>query len=184
MPKHCSKSEVPNWYVITGGPSSGKTTILDELTRLGFTTFPDAARVLIDKEIKKGKSIKEIRKNEADFQRRVLKIKIEAEKKAPKDKVIFFDRGIPCSIAYYQTCGLDPKEILKACPENRYKKVFFLEQLPVKKDYARTEDEKAIKDLNMILQKSYQDLGYKLINIPVAPKEVRVRKILEEIKNA
>ena len=33
MPKNFSKS---NWYVITGGPSSGKTTILKKLKKLGY----------------------------------------------------------------------------------------------------------------------------------------------------
>jgi predicted ATPase len=27
-----------NWYVITGGPSSGKSTVIQELKDLGYTT--------------------------------------------------------------------------------------------------------------------------------------------------
>lgn len=184
MPKHYLKSEIPDWYVITGGPSSGKTTIVNELAKMGFITFPDAARVLIDKEIKKGRLIEEIRKNEANFQKRILKTKIKTEEKAPKNKIIFFDNAIPCSIAYYKSCGLDPKEALRFCQKGRYKKVFFLEQFPFEKDYARTEDDIIVKKLNKFLKECYENLGYKLISIPIMSKERRVQRILKEIKKS
>lgn len=179
MPKNFSES---NWYVVTGGPSSGKTTVLTELKKLGYIIYPEAARVFIEGEMAKGKSLKEIRGNETRFQRKVLKIKIEAEKTAPKDRIVFFDRAIPDSTAYFKICGLDPKEVLKICRRNVYRKVFFLQQLPFKNDYARTEDEKTIKKLNKLLKESYQKLGYKVINVPVMSVQERVKKILAEIK--
>ncbi len=139
MPKF-KKINSSNWYVITGGPSSGKTTVLNELAKLGYLIYPEAARVFIDEEMAKGKTLKEIRGNETEFQKQVLKIKIKVEKEAPKDKIIFFDRAIPDSIAYYQICGLDSKEVLKFCQRKVYRKIFFLEQLPFDQDYARVED--------------------------------------------
>ncbi len=174
--------KIPNWYVITGGPSSGKTTVLNELAKLGYLIYPEAARVFIDREMAKGKSLREIRGNEADFQKRVLKIKIRVEKEAPKDKIVFFDRAIPDSIAYYQICGLDPKEVLKFCQRKTYRKIFFLEQLPFNQDYARVEDGKTVKKLNKLLKKSYQNLGYEVVTIPVMPIRERVKRILNEIK--
>jgi len=178
MPKNYSKS---NWYVITGGPSSGKTTVLRALKKTGYITCPEVARTFIDEEINKGKSLKEIRKNEAEFQRKVLEAKIKIEKTAPKDKIIFFDRAIPDSIAYYQICGLDLKEVLKLCKRKFYKKIFFLEQLTFEKDYARIEDGRTIRKLNKLLKKTYKSLGYKIIDIPVASIKERVQKILKEM---
>ena len=172
-----------NWYVITGGPSSGKTTVLKELEKMGYIVYPEAARVFIDKEMAKGKSLKEIRGDEAEFQRKVLKIKVEVEKAAPKDKVVFFDRAIPDSIAYYQISGLDSKEVLKFCQKKIYRKIFFLEQLPFDQDYARVEDGKTIKKLNKLLKESYKNLGYEIIEIPAISVQNRVKKILTEIKN-
>lgn len=171
----------PNWYVITGGPSSGKTTVLKELSKLGYLIYPEAARVFIDQEIAKGKSLKEIRGDEAQFQKKVLEIKIETEKAAPKDKIVFFDRAIPDSIAYYQICGLNPKEILKFCQGKSYRKIFLFEQLPFENDYARVEDSKTIEKLNRLLKESYENLGYEVINIPALSVEERVQKILSEI---
>ncbi|PIS15984.1 hypothetical protein COT62_00785 [Candidatus Roizmanbacteria bacterium CG09_land_8_20_14_0_10_41_9] len=56
-----------NWYVITGAPSAGKTTLLKELEKKGYTVIYEAARIIIDREMKKGKKLSEIRKNELEF---------------------------------------------------------------------------------------------------------------------
>jgi predicted ATPase len=182
MKKRGSKIKVPKWYVITGGPSSGKTTVIEELAKLGYITFPEAARILIDQEIAEGKSIEEIRANEIEFQKRVFRLNLKILKKAPRDKVVFFDRALPDSIAYYRICGLDPKEILKHCKRKIYKKVFFLEQLPLKRDYARIENGKTVKKLNKLLKKTYRSLGYEVITVPKMSVKKRVQKILKEIK--
>ena len=172
---------VPDWYVLTGGPSSGKTTILKKLAKLGFLVYPEAARVLIDREIAQGKSLTGIRSAEERFQREVLRMKKEIEEAAPKDKIVFFDRAIPDSIAYYQISGMDIKEVLEFCGKWIYKKIFFFEQLPFIQDYARTEDKETIEKLNKLLQTSYEGLGYKVISIPKMSVEKRLQKILEEI---
>jgi predicted ATPase len=59
----------------------------------------------------------------------------------PKEDLIFFERGLPDSIAYYEFCGIDPKPVVKICEKIRYKGVFLLESLPYKRDYARVESE-------------------------------------------
>jgi predicted ATPase len=169
------------WYVITGTASTGKTTLVNSLTKLNYLTVPEAARVLIDEEIKKGKTIEEIRKNEAEFQRKVLDIKINVEKNLPKDRIVFFDRGIPDSIAYYQICGLDIAGLLKLCKKNMYRKIFMLEQLPIEKDYARVEDTETINKIQILLRKAYSDLGYEIIDIPAMTVEKRLKMILSNI---
>jgi len=175
------KQITPNWYVITGGPSSGKTTVINELTKLGYLAAPDVARGYISQEIANGRSLKEIRGNEAEFQRKVVKMKIEREKKIPKNKIMFLDNAVPCSVAYYQICGLNPQEVIPLCRKNQYQKIFFLEQLPMEKDYARIENAKTIKKLNKLLKEEYENLGYKMINIPATSTKERIQKILAEV---
>jgi len=110
-------------------------------------------------------------------------MKIEIEKSAPKDEIVFFDRAIPDSIAYYQICGLNPKEVLKFCKKQKYKKVFFLESLPFKKDYARIENKDTVKKLNKLLKETYKKLKYKVIEIPAMSVKKRLNKILKEIES-
>lgn len=169
------------WYVITGGPCSGKTTMINELSKLGYHTVPELARVLIDREIKNGNPLEEIRRDESEFQKRVLLLKIEIENKVPKKKIVFFDRAIPDSIAYYKILGINPKNLIKTCKRKKYRKVFFLEQLPFEKDYARTENTEDANKLSKLLFECYSELGYEIVKIPVLPVKNRLKIILSHV---
>ena len=115
------------WYVIAGGPSSGKTKIIERLASLGYVTVPEIPRLLIDTEISKGKTIKEVRVNEAEFQKKVFQIRTETENKIPSEQITFFDGGgIPSCIAYYQSCGLDPTPVIEEDKKRKYKEDFLL----------------------------------------------------------
>ncbi len=171
-----------NWYIITGGPSSGKTKVIEYLAFLGYSVIPEAARVLIDIEKSKGKSIKEIRSNEVEFQKKVFGMKIEIENRIPPDQITFFDRGIPDTIAYDKICGLNEGHAISASQKRKYKGIFLLEQVLFENDYGRTEDEKFANNLSGLLYKSYLDLGYNIIKIPVIPIDERAEFILRNIE--
>jgi predicted ATPase len=171
----------PRWYVITGGPSSGKTTIISRLSKMGYQTIPESARLLIDRGIREGKKLEDIRIDEKEFQLKVLEMKIKLENELSKDRIVFIDRGIPDTIAYFQLYGFNVKEVLKTCQEKRYKKVFFLEPLHFEKDYARIEDEEIAKKLNELLKNAYLGLGYEVISVPKISIEERIEFILSNL---
>ena len=172
------------WYVITGGPSSGKTSVINELKKLGYTTIPEAARLIIDREMRKGKSIEEIRRNEVKFQLKVWRLKLFLEQRAPRNEILFLDRGLPDSIAYFKLLKFKEDEIgeiIETCKRRKYEKVFFLEQLPFEKDYARTEDEVTAKKLSELIFDVYSNLGYEVIKVPRESVRKRVELILSHI---
>jgi len=166
------------WYVITGIPSSGKTTVLEHLGKAGYRTVPEAARVLIDEGVAQGITVAEIRSNEGDFQRRVTNLKLKTEAELPLDEVIFLDRAMPDSIAYYQLCGLDPEEARAVCYRDLYRKVFLMKPITFDGDYARTESPDAIARLAGLLRDAYEQLGYEIVVVPAVSVEDRVRFIL------
>lgn len=168
-----------NWYVITGGPSSGKSTTIKYLAYIGYHVVREAAREIIDEEMKKGKMLEEIRSDESAFQRIVLARKIETEKRIPPEQITFFDRGMPDSIAYYKINGDSLDSVLEASKERKYKNIFFLEQVLFEKDYARTEDEKTAEKISNLLYESYAGLGYSVIMVPKMPVSERVELILK-----
>ncbi|MEM5794016.1 MAG: AAA family ATPase [Candidatus Aenigmatarchaeota archaeon] len=69
--------EVPSWYVITGEPSSGKTTILKKLEELGYFVVPETARILIDKYIKKRYTSTKIKKKRKSISKTSFKVEIK-----------------------------------------------------------------------------------------------------------
>ena len=175
--------EENNWYVITGAPYSGKTSVIELLDKKGYSVVYEAARVYIDQEIKKGKTIEAIRKNELEFQKGILDKKIEIEKKLSKKQIIFFDRAIPDSDAYYKLCGIgDDKYLDSAVKKSKYKKVFLFNLLPYEKDYARIENEEEQVKLQKLLEESYKKINLPIIKVPVMESvEDRISFILKNI---
>ena len=152
-----------NWYIITGAPNSGKSTLIKLLADRGYKTIDEAARIFIDREIARGEELKDIRNNEINFQKKILEIKIKLEKKIPKREIVFWDRGIPDSEAYYKLQGIALDNYLKKAIENSvYKKIFLLDYLPYQKDYSRIESEEEQIKLHRLLRDVYGK-----INVPV-----------------
>ena len=171
-----------NWYVITGAPCSGKSTILDLLGKKGYKTIPEAARVYIDEQIQIGKTIEEIRSNEMDFQEKVFDMKINTEKNLLPDEPIFFDRGIGDTIAYLKLYSYKINStIIKGAKKSSYKTMFLFERLPYKKDYARTEDENSLKKLEELLEQAYNENGTPVVRVPRLGIKKRLQFILKHI---
>jgi len=167
-----------NWYVITGAPSSGKTTVISALEQLGYPVVHEVARNYINKELKKGKNIRQIKADILSFERHILYKKVEIEKSLPKDAPVFLDRAVPDSIGYYILEGLSPDEPIKKSKQTRYKKIFLFERLKFEKDDVRSENDKIAAKLNRILKESYQMLGYEIISVPLLSIDDRVDFIL------
>jgi len=169
------------WYVVSGGPSSGKTTLINELVARGYKIIPEAARFLIEQKIEEGKSVKDIQ-NTNEFQKEVLGLQLENEKNAPKDEIVFFDRAICDGLAYCKFQKLDVPEYANLDLRGRYKKVFFCEQLPLYKDNVRIENDEAARELSRLIRQTYQDLDYEIINLPATPTpDDRIKTVLSEI---
>lgn len=170
-----------NWCVITGAPSSGKTTLIIDLEKAGYLVVHEIARAFIQSELAQGRTLEQIRSDENTFENRILEAKVAAEAKLVKDELIFFDRGIPDSIAYFEIAGLDPGPAIAKSPSKHYRKVFLLDQLPFKRDRVRIEEKETAAKLDRALEKSYRMLGYEVIRIAVMPAQDRLRTVLEAL---
>jgi len=171
-----------NWYVITGGPSSGKTTTVNLLKARGYKTTIEHARHYIDSENINGRTVEEVRKNQKKFQLEILEMQIAQENKISREDVVFLDRAIPDTLAYYRFLNLpEDKKLLEALSNAWYKKVFILDCLTLVKDYARTEDEAAQKKIHALISEVYESLPFPVIHVPVLPPEERVDFILKNI---
>ena len=171
-----------NWYVITGGPSTGKTTIIDLLQKKGYKTTIEHARHYIDTMHDDGQTVEEIRSNKRKFQLGVLDMQIEQEASLNKEDIVFLDRAIPDAQAYYQFLKLDYDEkLLNAIKAVSYKKIFILDRLPFTKDYARTENEDDQKNIHQLIIEVYKNLGFPIVFIPVLPPLERVEYLLNNL---
>jgi len=173
-----------NWYVMTGGPSSGKTTTVNLLKKRGYKTTIEHARHYIDTQRITGKTTEEIKANQLAFQRGVLGMQIEQEKALSPHDTVFLDRALPDALAYYRFLNLPEDVALReALASTSYKKVFILDPLPLVQDYARTEDADDQKRIHELLVDVYGSLPSPMIRVPVLPPEERVDFILKNLKS-
>ncbi|MBE0579179.1 MAG: ATP-binding protein [Devosia sp.] len=171
-----------NWYVITGGPSSGKTTTIELLAARGYRTTIEHARHFIDTQRVTGRTVAEIRANQREFQKGVLHMQIEQEQSLDSNEVWFLDRALPDALAYYRYLGLEPEpELLEALKAVSYRKIFILDLLPLQKDYARTEDTDAQHRIHELLTEVYQSLSFPCETVPALPPDERVEHILRHM---
>ena len=176
------QNKTTNWYVITGGPSTGKTTVINLLTERGYKTTIEHARHYIDTMKEEGRTVEEIRTNKRKFQLGVLDMQIEQEAELSPSETVFLDRAIPDAMAYYRFLKLEyDKILLDAMKEVAYKKIFILDRLPFVNDYARTEDEQAQKLIHQLIIEVYQSLEFPVVFVPVISPDERVEFILKNL---
>lgn len=171
-----------NWYVITGGPSSGKTTTINMLQEKGYKTTIEHARHYIDTMRTTGQTVEEIRSNKRKFQLGVLDMQIEQEASINPEDVVFLDRAIPDALAYYRFLNLEVDQVLKsAMSKVNYKKTFILDRLPLINDYARLESENDQIKIHNLITEVYESLPFPVIHVPVLKPAERVNFILNNL---
>ena len=173
--------QLTKWNVITGAPSSGKTAVVDELRRRGYQVVPEVARAIIDRELAKGKTLSQVKSDIHSFERSILMEKVRIEAELPLGQVIFLDRAIPDSIAYYRLEQLDPTEAEAETRQVKYRRVFMFERLRFSRDKVRGEDDRQAHRIEAFLRHAYEGLGYPVIRVPVLPPHERADWILKRM---
>ena len=130
-----------DWVVITGPPSSGKTTLLELFEAAGESVSHDTTRQLIADVVASGRDADEFRFAD-DFQPRVLEAMAGAERSLDPTARVFLEYALPCNIAFQRTEGLDPiPGLADAARVHRYEHVFILDPVGWETDAERVEDE-------------------------------------------
>jgi predicted ATPase len=171
-----------NWYVITGAPSAGKSTVIAELAKRGYATVEEQGRLLIDQELAKGKTLEEVNVDSPDFEVAWTKFQRAREAEVDPGTLTFFDRGRLDTLAYFAYYSWPiPSEITELCQEANYRKVFLLELLDYDKDYARVETAETAAAMQELFGKAYADAGYEVVRVPRGSVEERLTLILSHL---
>ncbi len=174
-----------NLIVIAGGPSSGKTTLINELVKNDYTCYPEVSRAVIRKAQEQGIDQLFLEKPLL-FSELLLEGRVKQFKAAQKedDEVVFLDRGIPDVLAYMHYIGDSyPKSFKQACTTFRYSKIFILP--PWKEIYVcdkeRYETYEQAQLIFKHLVETYKSFGYELIEIPKDTVSNRIQFVLNEL---
>jgi predicted ATPase len=169
-----------NKYIISGGPGSGKTTLINALAESGYACSPEVSRRLIIEEVSRHSDCLPW-KDISCFSGRVLTEMIIAWKNS-SSALTFFDRGIPDIIAYLKIAGLPvPGKYNLALKDHPYQNQVFI--LPPWKQIYITDTERwqSFEEASAIydcIKDTYRSFAFELIELPKVPLADRLKFIL------
>ena len=176
----------PQRIIITGGPGSGKTSLIEALAAAGFDTSPEAGRAIIrHQQAIDGQALPW--RDRGLFAELMLDRELEAHARFEGvAEPVFFDRGTPDVVGYLTLCGLPvPAHIERAGRDIRYERRVFI--APVwpeifAQDAERQQDLDEAKRTFDAMAEVYPRFGYELIELPKAPVAERLAFVLETIR--
>ena len=167
------------FIVITGGPGSGKSTLIDELALAGFAVAPESGRQVIKEQVAAGGSALPWADRRL-FADTMLARDIETYRSLETAAgLVFFDRGILDVLGYLTLCGLPvPSHMTAAAARYRYHPRVFI--APPWPDIFTQDDERKqtldeAERTYRVMARTYSDAGYELVELPRVSVEERAR---------
>lgn len=176
----------PKKIVITGGPGTGKTSIINELLNRNFVCIEEISRQVTLDAQKNG--IDQLFLTEPLLFSDLL---LEGRKKQffeannLSSSLTFLDRGIPDVVAYMDYLGTEyPKRFIDACNNHIYDHVFILSpwQEIYVSDNERYENFGQAVEIHHKLVDTYTNYGYKLHDVPFGSVKKRTDFILNIVE--
>lgn len=172
--------------VITGGPGTGKSTVIDELSKRLFTCMPEISREVTlnarEKGIEQLFLTKPLLFSELLLEGRINQF-VQAEQQ--NKELVFFDRGIPDVHAYMNYISIDyPKSYTIKSNLYRYDYVFLMppwEEIYIS-DNERYENFEQALAIHNHLERTYKKLNYPIIEVPTGTVDERTNFILDFLK--
>ncbi|NIH21866.1 AAA family ATPase [Providencia heimbachae] len=173
--------------VITGGPGSGKSTLIDALIARGYSCLPEAGRgVIRDQVVINGNALPW--GDRIAFSELMLCWEMRSWHTVKgHNQFCFFDRGLPDIAGYLNLCNLAiPPHLDSAIRKFRYRKQVFITP-PWPEIYAQdTERKQSIDEAEQTYHAMvdiYQKYGYELLELPRVSVEKRADFIISSVIN-
>jgi len=171
--------------VITGGPGTGKTSVVEYLEKMNFNVFCESSRE-VTKKYKNNDCNQYFLSNPMDFSNILMDKRKKQFKKGSKSKndYFFYDRGIPDVLAYLNFKKIEYKSsMMKDILKFNYDAIFIAEPWKAiyKNDSERYETYDELLEIDIHIKKIYKQLGYNVIIIPKESVKERVTFILETL---
>lgn len=171
--------------VITGGPGTGKTSVIEALEGHGYYCFHEVSREIIREAQSKG--IDQLfLEDPLLFSELLLEGRIKQHRDAGNSTahLVFLDRGVPDVVAYMNYFGNDyPPVFNRVCREYTYDRVFILP--PWKQIYTddneRYETYEQAVEIHDELARSYVEHGYEPVEVPQGTVAQRTSFILDHL---
>jgi predicted ATPase len=177
------------FFVVTGGPGSGKSALIDALQTLGYARSVEAGRSIIQDQVAIGGRALPW-SDPSLFAETMLSWEMRSYHIAQQHQSVpvFFDRGVPDVLGYLRLLSKPvPEHMQKAAHTFRYNRRVFIAppwQEIFRQDRERKQDfGEAVRTYEALVA-TYTDLAYTLVEIPRVAVEERVRFVLRNLYSA
>src|SRR5580658_6469101 len=169
-------------WIITGGPGSGKSTLIGALAARGLDSMPEAGRAIIQDQVAIGGDALPWSDRPA-FAELMLSWEMRSYRAALKlNGPVIFDRGIPDVLGYLRLCDLPiPAHVTKAAQAFRYHhRVVVAPPWPeiFAMDAERKQTFEEAEATHQVMIETYSALGYEMIPLPLDSVQERVKFLL------
>ncbi|MDT0554540.1 ATP-binding protein [Patiriisocius hiemis] len=172
--------------VLIGGPSSGKTTLIESLDKQGYFCMPEISREVIKQAQAEG--IEQLfLEDPVLFSSKLLDGRL-AQHKAAKEStetIIFYDRGLPDVTAYMKYIAVSyPDSFNTVCRKHTYDHIFLLPPWEAihTNDDERYENFEQAKLITKFLKEEYELFGHSITEVPIGTVEERTKFIVNTLK--
>lgn len=173
------------FFVLTGGPGAGKTTLIKALRDRGFATTEEAGRGVIRQETEAGGDALPWLDREG-FAAGMFDWELSSYRQARRrEGTVFFDRGLPDTLGYLRLEGLDvPAWMEEETWRLRYNARVFIAP-PWKEIFGPDEERRQSWQVATrtyeTMALTYAAFGYTLIELPRVAVPQRVRFVLDTL---
>lgn len=159
-----------HFFIVTGGPGAGKTSLIAELARRGFNTIPESGRATIREEMQSGGDALPWADRMA-YAEKMLERDLRAHSAAQAlSGPVIFDRGIPDILGYLTLCGLPvPPHVAAAAKAACYNRRIFLAPFwgeIFTQDTERKQTRAEAEATCAVMRETYAALGYEITELP------------------
>ncbi|XVQ11330.1 AAA family ATPase [Spirillospora sp. CA-255316] len=173
------------FVVLTGGPGSGKSTLVERLEEAGFARSDEAGRGVIRDQVAIGGPGLPWKDPDL-FAELMLAWELRSYGLAAASSgPAFFDRGVPDIVGYLRLEGRPvPAHVAEAARAFRYhRRVFVAPPWPeiYRRDEERKQSPEVAERTHASMVETYREFGYELVELPRVPVEERARFVLDAL---
>jgi predicted ATPase len=178
-------TETDRFWVLTGGPGSGKTALIEALWQSGYYRTIEAGRgVIQDQMLIGGRALPW--DDRSLFAELMLSWEMRSYRMAQEQTgMVFFDRGVIDVLGYLHLTGYAiPKHMQRTAENFRYNRRAFIappwDEI-FRQDHERKQDfEESVRTYDAMVT-TYSQYGYELLELPRASVRERLDFVLYEV---